>query len=273
MIMSIAATAQSTCSSFSTPTDPGAASRLPTSGQLATLLSACASWSTSTIRKPSRSGSCWTIYRRILPARSMKPSRHPRRTAYCAAWSSTTPQSMPAGSTWSRSRSACCAASASTAASARATASSPKLPPGNSNATPPAPASPGCSPPSALAPKWPALTPTLPKCHNPCAEVLGGAEHWTAAVARPGVFTRNTDAASRRRERIKQVAAANRILHHYGMTLVDWQGSAFVLSTATGKTEIVDNLVHLWTAAERLLGRPCDPLDAELIALMERELA
>src|SRR3954453_12914104 len=103
----------------------------------------------------------------------MKPSRHPRRTAYCAAWSSTTPQSMPAGSTWSRSRSACCAASASTAASARATASSPKLPPGNSSATPPAPASPGCSQPSALAPKWPALTPTLPKCHNPCAEVLG----------------------------------------------------------------------------------------------------
>ena len=146
--------------------------KLPTSGQLATLLSACASWSTSIIRKPSRSGSCWTIYRRILPARSMKPSRHPRRTAYCAAWSSTTPQSMPAGSTWSRSRSACCAASASTAASARATASSPKLPPGNSSATPPAPASPGCSPPSALAPKWPALTPTLPKCHNPCAEVL-----------------------------------------------------------------------------------------------------
>ena len=43
---------------------------------------------------------------------------------------------------------------------------------GNSSATPPAPASPGCSPPSALAPKWPALTPTLPKCHNPCAEVL-----------------------------------------------------------------------------------------------------
>jgi hypothetical protein len=102
---------------------------------------------------------------------------------------------------------------------------------------------------------------------------LGGAEHWTAAVARPGVFTPNTNPASRRRERMKQVAAANRVLHHYGMTLADWQGSAFVVSTATGKTEIVDNLVHLWTAAERLLGRPCDPLDVELIALMERELA
>jgi hypothetical protein len=56
------------------------------------------------------------------------------------------------------------------------------------------------------------------------------------------------------------------------MNLADWQGSAFVLSTATGKTEIVDNLAHLWMAAERLLGRPCDPLDEELVALMECEL-
>jgi hypothetical protein len=102
--------------------------------------------------------------------------------------------------------------------------------------------------------------------------VLGATEHWTDAVARPGVFTRNTDAASRRRERMNRAAAANRVLKHYGMNLADWQGSAFVLSTATGKTEIVDNLAHLWMAAERLLGRPCDPLDEELVALMEREL-
>jgi hypothetical protein len=101
--------------------------------------------------------------------------------------------------------------------------------------------------------------------------VLGGTEHWTDAVARPGVFTRNTDAASRRRERMNRVVAANHVLSCYRMNLADWQGSAFVLSTATGKTEIVDNLGHLWMAAERLLGRPCDPLDEELIVLMERE--
>jgi hypothetical protein len=102
--------------------------------------------------------------------------------------------------------------------------------------------------------------------------VLGGSEHWTDAVARPGVFTRNTDAASRRRERMNRVTAANRVLKHYRMNLADWQGASFVLSTATGKSEIVDNLAHLWMAAERLLGRPCDPLDEELVALMEREL-
>ena len=102
--------------------------------------------------------------------------------------------------------------------------------------------------------------------------VLGGMEHWTDAVDRPGVFTRNTDGASRRRDRMNRVAAANRVLSCYRMNLADWQGSAFVLSTATGKTEIVDNLAHLWMAAERLLGRPCDPLDENLIARMEREL-
>jgi hypothetical protein len=102
--------------------------------------------------------------------------------------------------------------------------------------------------------------------------VLGGSDHWTDAVARPGVFTRNTDAASRRRERMHRVAATNRILKHYGMTLADWQGSSFVLSTATGKTEIVDNLSHLWAATERLRGRPCDPLDEELIARLESGL-
>jgi hypothetical protein len=67
--------------------------------------------------------------------------------------------------------------------------------------------------------------------------VLGGPEHWTDAVARPGVFTRNTDAGARRRERMNRVAAANRVLSHYQMNLADLQGSAFVLSTATGKTE------------------------------------
>ncbi len=102
--------------------------------------------------------------------------------------------------------------------------------------------------------------------------VLGGAEHWTAAVVRGGVFTRSSDAPSRRRERTSQVVAANRVLKHYRVSMADWQGSAFVLSGATGKTEIVDNLGHLWAAVERLTGKPCDPLDAELITVLELAL-
>jgi hypothetical protein len=44
-----------------------------------------------------------------------------------------------------------------------------------------------------------------------------------------------------------------------------------VLSTLTGKTEIVDNLTHLWSAAEKLTGRPCDPLDPQLIERLEAD--
>lgn len=99
--------------------------------------------------------------------------------------------------------------------------------------------------------------------------VIGGNEHWTDAVARPGVFTRNVERLDRRRERARRVSAANRILSAFGMSLSDWQGSSFMLSTRTGKTEMIEDLGHLWPAAERLAGRACDPLDPALIACME----
>ncbi len=99
--------------------------------------------------------------------------------------------------------------------------------------------------------------------------VLGSADHWTDPIARPGVFSRNWDAAERRRERMRRVQCANRLLRLYGLKLSDWQGSAFLLSTATGRTEIVDHLAHLWIKAEALTGRLCDPLDPVLITRLE----
>lgn len=99
--------------------------------------------------------------------------------------------------------------------------------------------------------------------------VLGGDGDWTDAAARPGVFTYNVDPLRRRRERINRVACAQKVLSFYGLTLSDWQASSFILSTLTGKSEIVDNLTHLWAAAETLTGRPCDPLDPVLLDRLE----
>jgi hypothetical protein len=99
--------------------------------------------------------------------------------------------------------------------------------------------------------------------------VLGGNEHWADAVARPGVFTRNAGRIDRRRERANRVRIANAVLAPFGMSLADWQGSAFLLATRTGKTEIVEDLGHLWPTAERLTGRACDPLDVKLIETLE----
>jgi hypothetical protein len=100
--------------------------------------------------------------------------------------------------------------------------------------------------------------------------VLGGYEHWAEAVARTGVYTRNVDVIERRRERRNRMRIANAILAQFGMTLSDWQGSSFLLSTRTGKTEIIADLGHLWPAAERLSGRICDPLALPVIEHLER---
>jgi len=100
--------------------------------------------------------------------------------------------------------------------------------------------------------------------------VLGGNEHWADAAERPGVYTRNTGAVEHRRERRNQVRVANRILARFDMSLTDWQGTAFLLSTRTGKTAIIPDLGHLWPMAERLAGRLCDPLSLPLIEHIER---
>ena len=94
--------------------------------------------------------------------------------------------------------------------------------------------------------------------------VLGSGPHWTEASSGTG------ELRTRRRERLERMALANRVLAHYGLKAEDWQGSAYLLSTRTGRTEIVDNLTHLWQAADRMIGRACDPLDPAVIALLRR---
>ncbi|WFR98670.1 hypothetical protein [Rhizobium tumorigenes] len=101
--------------------------------------------------------------------------------------------------------------------------------------------------------------------------ILGGNEHWADAVARPGVYTRNTERIDRRRERAARVRIANRVLAAFGLSLSDWQGTSFLLSTRTGKTEIIEDLGHLWPAAETLAGRPLDPLSLPLLDRLEAE--
>src|SRR6202022_4535902 len=171
-ITSTAATAPSISSSASTSTGHGARSKSPSGAQPKTTPNACANSPMSIIPTPSASGSSRITCRPTRPAPSTRPSRPPKLGASCAAWSSTTPPSMPAGSTWSRSRSASCAVSAWTAESTTRNASSAKSPRGNDSETPLPPASNGCSQPPKPAPKWAVPIPTRSKSHNNCAEVL-----------------------------------------------------------------------------------------------------
>ena len=86
---------------------------------------------------------------------------------------------------------------------------------------------------------------------------LGGESHWTDSAGGAG--------RTRRHERLTRASLANTLLRHYGLSMSDWQGSSYMLRSATGGSVLIDNLTSLWPAAERLSGRRCDPLDDALL--------
>jgi len=99
--------------------------------------------------------------------------------------------------------------------------------------------------------------------------MLGSEVHWSDA-GRPAADDETT--RGRRRERQQRVVHLNRVLRGFACTVSDWQGHAYLLSSFTGKTEIVDNLAQLWSAVERLSGRRADPLDADVLDRLQPAL-
>ena len=67
-----------------------------------------------------------------------------------------------------------------------------------------------------------------------------------------------------RRARVFRVALLNRVLAHFGLRLDDWGGRVYVLRDRKGGSAVVADLGALWVEAERLAGRPLDPLDPAL---------
>lgn len=86
-------------------------------------------------------------------------------------------------------------------------------------------------------------------CGNPAAP-----GHWTdAGTTTPG---------DRLRARFHRAQVLRNVLRPYGLTAHD-DGSVpgIQVSTLSGAHVIVDTLADLWVEAERLAGRPIDPLD------------
>ncbi len=73
-----------------------------------------------------------------------------------------------------------------------------------------------------------------------------------------------------RRARVFRVGLLNRVLGHYRLRLEDWSGRVYVLRDRKGHATVVENLGALWAEAERLAGRPLDPLDPELVRTLGR---
>jgi hypothetical protein len=101
--------------------------------------------------------------------------------------------------------------------------------------------------------------------------------HWTdrhledrarAAGSNADPFDYHRD---RRRDRVHRAALTNKILRHYGLRVEDWSGSKYLVHDRKGRSELVQDLGALWPTAEKLVGRPLDPLDPALQDALARE--
>ena len=101
--------------------------------------------------------------------------------------------------------------------------------------------------------------------------VLSGASHWAeTARGTPG------DTGQRRaalRDRLRRVELLNRVLRPSGLSVDEFEETAYVVRTPTGAAELVPDLAGVWAAAARLRGDAPDPLDPGLLDALEGSCA
>jgi len=86
--------------------------------------------------------------------------------------------------------------------------------------------------------------------------LLGTDEGWSTSI---------NSSLPHRQQRFLRLAKANRILSFFRLRLEDFQGVSYILSSPTGRRELVSDLGQVWLMAETLTGRAIDPLDPELL--------
>lgn len=69
----------------------------------------------------------------------------------------------------------------------------------------------------------------------------------------------------RQRNRLLRVNLCNKILTLYGLKLFDWNNAKYLLEDKKGQQIIVHDLGSLWYDAQKLIGKPINPLDTYLL--------
>ncbi|MGI9253956.1 MAG: hypothetical protein ACR2J8_09425 [Thermomicrobiales bacterium] len=75
----------------------------------------------------------------------------------------------------------------------------------------------------------------------------------------------------RLRDRGERARLVGIVLGAYAITLQDWEGSSYILRDPKGNSAVVHDLATVWQEAEKMIGRPLDPLDPGFLeSLAER---
>jgi hypothetical protein len=93
--------------------------------------------------------------------------------------------------------------------------------------------------------------------------VIGGGPDWIDRVGNPEGVSHLPD-LTRGAERQRRIAIVNMVLWPHRLSLSDL-GSSLAIRSPTGRTEIVESLAHVWSAADRLAPSVIDPLDERLL--------
>ena len=91
--------------------------------------------------------------------------------------------------------------------------------------------------------------------------ILGGGPDWLDRIGTPGGIGA-TSGETRLGERRRRIGLVNRMLAPTGVRLSDFGGKLIVRS-ATGRVRIVDDLAHVWLAAEQIGRGRVEPLDVD----------
>jgi hypothetical protein len=91
---------------------------------------------------------------------------------------------------------------------------------------------------------------------------LGAAAHWSEGGGD------RTQVGARRavlRERLRRVAHLNKVLKPIGMSVDEWEETAYILRGPTGQSMLCGDLAAVFAEVSNLRGAPLDPLDPLLL--------
>ena len=107
-------------------------------------------------------------------------------------------------------------------------------------------------------------------------------DHWTEVAADTQLDTvdglmRLEVHVQRRGQRLRDRGDRARlvgiVLSGLGISLQDWEGSAYILRDAKGKSAVVHDLAAIWDEVEQMTGHAPDPLDPSFIASLRERTA
>ena len=101
-----------------------------------------------------------------------------------------------------------------------------------------------------------------------CA-ILGGSYHWSEFGTASEQYITYSNSQPQRLERLKQIKQINRVISIIGFNISDWANSKYLVRGPTGKTELADNLSHLWSVIEGISVSKIDPLDRKFLKQIE----